>query len=106
MTNALYLEGPPWGSFYNPRTRIVNEIARLERIVVACEVDISVRRTEREKLIDDREKNLETFWGKLNNLNEYEGKIQAVPRSKDEKNLRNSSFPDSAFSSELIKAIP
>lgn len=87
MTTALYIEGAPRSSFFNPGTRIVEEIARLEQIVVACEVDISARCAERKKLIDDREKNLETFWGKLNNLNEYERKIQAVPRSKDEKNL-------------------
>ncbi len=87
MTTALYIEGAPRSSFYNPCTRIVDEIARLERIVAACEVDISVRCAEREVLIDDREKNLEKFWGKLNNLNEHERKIPAVLCSKEEKNL-------------------
>ncbi len=87
MTTALYLEGAPRSSFYNPCTRIVDEIARLERIVVAYEIDISDRCAERKKLINDRKKNLDTYWTKLNNLNDYERKIQAVPRSKDEKNL-------------------
>ncbi len=85
---SLYRENEFSGLFFRtPTAQVADKIAGLEDQIIYCEMEIARRLAERETFIDAREKNLQLFWEKQNNLNGFEAEVQSIPLKKEEKTL-------------------
>lgn len=83
--NGSYSTTGSQGLFFTSRKRIVEEIARLERFILAAGVELGERYVEREEFITRRENDLKLLWEKRNSINAREEKLQKTLASKQDK---------------------